>query len=384
MSRDSNTRSGMLWEVERILDECENKPQILLMENVPDVIGTKNVKHFSEWLQKLESLGYKCYFNLMNAKNYGIPQSRNRCFMISILGDYNYDFPEEFKLKLKLEDLLEKNVAEKYYLSDKAINGKLTTKFDTNKLENCIPKNGIVPTICARDYKDPKCVIIKNEQLPIVKDTENYIEWFKKGFFESECRAYKKDGIAPIMTTSCGKSKVIEDTTLKKQLCNKLISENKVKENDVIRHSYSNSRMNNMYIQNNTNHNCCPTLDTRCDCLGVVVKESQLKTKNKRLKSMLNKIDVSKTKAIDIYNQSVHDNIHTIKTNIDKANMTAVTQNYRIRKFTPLECFRLMGVKDEDYYKIAKNQSNSSLYHLAGDSIVVNVLMYIFNQMVGE
>ena len=99
---------------------------------------------------------------------------------------------------------------------------------------------------------------------------------------------------------------------------------------------------------------------------------------------MLDKIDVSKTQAIDIYNQITHNEMHTIKTNIDRGNMTAVTQNLRIRKFTPKECFRLMGVKDQDFEKIAKNQSNASLYHLAGDSIVVNVLMAIFRQMMEE
>lgn len=107
----------------------------------------------------------------------------------------------------------------------------------------------------------------------------------------------------------------------------------------------------------------------------------KLKTKNKRLKSMIGKIDISKVQAIDMFNQNVHDEMHTIKTNIDSGNMTAVTQDYRIRKLTPKECFRLMGVKDEDYEKIAINQSNSSLYHLAGDSIVANVLMAIFENL---
>jgi len=108
----------------------------------------------------------------------------------------------------------------------------------------------------------------------------------------------------------------------------------------------------------------------------------KLKTKNKRLISMLDKIDLSKTQAIDMFNQSVHEEMHTIKTNVDSGNSTAVTQNYRIRKLTPKECFRLMGVKDEDFEKIAKNQSNSSLYHLAGDSIVVDVLMTIFGNLI--
>lgn len=79
---------------------------------------------------------------------------------------------------------------------------------------------------------------------------------------------------------------------------------------------------------------------------------------------------------------TLHEEMHTIKTNIDKGNMSAVTQNLRIRKLTPKECFRLMGIKDIDYGKIAENQSNSSLYHLAGDSIVVPVLVAIFGQMI--
>lgn len=126
MEKGSGTRSGLLWEVERILDECNgNLPQVLLMENVPQVIGKKNIKDFQLWRSKLESLGYSNYVELLNAKNYGIPQNRNRCFMVSILGNYHYTFPKKMPLKLKLKDMLEKNVDEKYYLSDKAINGFL-------------------------------------------------------------------------------------------------------------------------------------------------------------------------------------------------------------------------------------------------------------------
>lgn len=109
-----------------------------------------------------------------------------------------------------------------------------------------------------------------------------------------------------------------------------------------------------------------------------------LKTKNKRLKKLLDKTELGQqTMALDCYNQVDHQEcMHTIKTNVDSGNMTAIYHNYRIRKLTPKECFRLMGVKDEDFEKVAKNQSKASLYHLAGDSIVVNVLMAIFNQMI--
>lgn len=121
MTKGSGTRSGLLWEVERLLDECEELPQVLLMENVPQVIGKKNIKDFQSWRSKLESLGYSNYVQLLNSKDYGIPQNRNRCFMVSILGQYHYTFPKKQKLKLKLKDMLEDEVDEKYYLSNEMI-----------------------------------------------------------------------------------------------------------------------------------------------------------------------------------------------------------------------------------------------------------------------
>ena len=447
MAKNSGTRSGMLWEVERILDECNgNLPQILLMENVPDVIGSKNIQHFAKWLEKLESIGYKCYWQVLNAKDYGIPQNRERCFMISLLGDYLYEFPEKQKLEIRLKDLLEDSVDEKYYLSDNAIKGSLKTNFASSKLENKIPKDGICPTICARDYKDPKCIIepqlieltknqsqgnrvydvnglsvslcangggmgaktglYKIDMVQKVKTRKYDVEidklkkllkshktlsnkeisqklnkpitlvehwfrqddsfaipsedfWFKlkkllsintdyfdkqiieyeikDNVFESSNRVYIEDGICPTLTTSTSPNIIKNETSLKTKLCNELIASGKVKENDVIRHSYSTSRMKEWDKRSIETNNISPTLDTRCDCLGVVVNYEPI-----------------------------------------------METNYRIRKLTPKECFRLMGVKDEDFDKVAQNQSNASLYHLAGDSIVVNVLMAIFSKILKE
>lgn len=163
MGKGTGTRSGLLWEVERLLDECKELPQVLIMENVPQVIGTKNIEHFAKWQEKLESLGYKNKWQVLNAKDFGVPQNRERCFMVSVLGDYYYEFPKKIKLEKRLKDVLETEVAEKYYLSDRAIQGIMNTNFDCNKLEHRTQKNGIMPTICARDYKDPKLVIELNE-----------------------------------------------------------------------------------------------------------------------------------------------------------------------------------------------------------------------------
>lgn len=150
MGRDSGTRSGLLWEVERMLKELSGYiphrvkpngkifsatewvdtyepadttklPQVLLMENVPEVIGAKNIKHFAEWQAFLEKLGYKNKWECLNAKDFGIAQNRNRCFMVSILGDYYYDMPTGFKLEHRLKDFLDKEVDESYYLKNETI-----------------------------------------------------------------------------------------------------------------------------------------------------------------------------------------------------------------------------------------------------------------------
>ena len=121
MAKGDNTRSGLLWEVERLLNECDELPQVLLMENVTQVHGKKNADHFNEWIKFLESKGYSNYWKDLNAKNFGIPQNRNRTFMVSILGNYTYEFPKEFPLELRLKDMLEDSVDEKFYLSGKMI-----------------------------------------------------------------------------------------------------------------------------------------------------------------------------------------------------------------------------------------------------------------------
>ena len=128
MKKGSGTRSGMLWEVERILEECgEELPQILLMENVPQVVGKKNKEDFDNWVSFLESKGYTNNYCMLNAKEVGypepIPQNRNRCFMISVLNPKcDIVFPEKTERKTILKDLLEEQVDEKYYLSDSMIN----------------------------------------------------------------------------------------------------------------------------------------------------------------------------------------------------------------------------------------------------------------------
>ena len=124
MSKGSGTRSGLLWEVERLLKEMNELPQILLMENVPGVISKKFCKDFYEWCVVLSALGYTNKFALLNAKDYGIPQNRERVFMISWREDgLFYEFPKPQSCNDLLVDYLEQNVPDKYLLSTTILNG---------------------------------------------------------------------------------------------------------------------------------------------------------------------------------------------------------------------------------------------------------------------
>lgn len=143
MSKGSGTRSGLLWEVERILTEIRDSngelPQILFMENVSQVHGKKNINDFEKWLGFLESLGYTNYWQDLNAKNYGVAQNRNRCFMFSFLGNYSYDFPQPIPLKKKLKDYLEDNVDEKYYINNEKADKLIKQLIDNGTL----PQNSL-------------------------------------------------------------------------------------------------------------------------------------------------------------------------------------------------------------------------------------------------
>lgn len=151
MSRDSGTRSSLLWETERLLNELvDNKmelPDILLLENVPQVCADKNAADFDEWCKYLNSLGYDNHLKILNAKDYGVAQNRERAFMLSFLGDiYEYEFPKPITLEKRMIDYLESEVEEKYFInSEKAdllikqliVNGTLPAEQDRRSRVIC-------------------------------------------------------------------------------------------------------------------------------------------------------------------------------------------------------------------------------------------------------
>lgn len=185
---------------------------------------------------------------------------------------------------------------------------------------------------------------------------------------------------------------------MKRTLCNELLDKGLVSEGDVIRHSYTRNRLDNG-VENmgrtESKEKLSPTPDTRCDCLGVVVKEPtelQKEVANQAVENGLMKpydiidytysnarLDEIKQGKLKTKNSADNQIANTLTTNAE--NMGVCVHPLRIRKLTPKECWRLMGFDDEDFAKAEKVNSNSQLYKQAGNSIVVNVLMAIFKEL---
>ena len=159
---EQGTRSGLLWEVQRLLKECDELPQILLMENVPLIANDKNKPLFYKWIDFLEELGYTSKWQILNSKHFGVPQSRERCIMVSWLGDYYYDFPNGYPSRRILRDILQPDyeIDEKYLLSSERI------QFIENQI--------------AFDPTEPKLIGGYGE-----KTSNNGTQWFQQNRFYS-------------------------------------------------------------------------------------------------------------------------------------------------------------------------------------------------------
>ena len=253
------TRSGLLYECEKIIEN--KKPKYLLLENVKNLVGKKFKGDFDRWLKYLESLGYKNYWKVLNAKDYGVPQNRERVFVVSILDDSRkYEFPEPMKLDKYIRDILEECVDEKYYM---------------NKPFKLVDKGRIQAEFTEINFEQTKRI----------------------------------HGIDTYFQALAAQDRGINNILVKAELT-----------------CYNNNQVNRVLGKEGV----CSTLDTM---------------------------------------QGGH-------------REPKILEGYRVRKLTPLECWRLMSFSDEDFYK-AKSVgiSNSQLYKQAGNSIVVKVLEGIFENL---
>lgn len=439
MKKGSKTRSGLLWEVERLLKKSENLPQVLLMENVTQVHNNKNSADFQKWLDVLESLGYSNYYSDLNAKDYGVPQNRNRCFMVSLLGNYSYTFPLPIPLTKRLKDILETDVDEKYYLSLKAKEYITNPKRMANNFTNI--NSDIAIPITAKGQNNWTGSFIADDQL-------NWVGNINPSGNGIGGNVYHANGLAPTITAGHNMGaniceEVIGSTQDTAQGGNRMPKI--IEEGDSIDIAYPNSTTRRgRYIkgmahtitsENNSQvvvvddtykvreerkyDDVCPALrssrsgfkvqtepfiaascgrnpENPNDCTAGIELEQRLEIKTDGTSNTLTTIQkdnlVVEPMALDEQNGYIRTDgcVGTVMTDgsspkhnnriVEPANSL---DNFKVRKLTPKECLRLMTFNDADYEKIkAAGISDSAIYKQAGNSIVVKVLMAIFKELI--
>lgn len=332
----NGTRSGLGFEVMRLLHATKDKPKVLLMENVPDLLSPKFRDGWHEMYNEIESLGYTNYVEVLNAKNYGVAQNRDRVFMVSILGDYSYSFPKPFKLGKRLKDYLEDVVDEKYYLSDKQVEQITNWKAQQDPIENAkTSSDEHIQTITAKSNMSMNSSMLLIKESKVIGNVNPSGKGMNGNVWSGD--------ISPTLTTNKGegiKIAIKEDTKQGYAIA---------KDGDGV------------YI--NRPHQKS----------GVVQKEM----------------------------------IQTIKSSGKDIGLVDGT---RIRKLTPRETWRLMGISDSNFETakyLSKEESklilskypnhkgkrkftheeriermsDSQLYKQAGNAIVVNVLVEIFKEL---
>ena len=226
----TQTRSGLFFEALRIIEAT--KPKIAIAENVKNLTGKKFKEQFELVLKSLEEAGYSNYWKVLNAKDYGIPQNRERVFIISIRKDIDkgYEFPKPFPLQLRLKDMLDDEVDEKFYLSLEQMGKIVNWKAHQKPFEHVNGDNSIVQTLTARgagEYHSgmitysPECTETTNLQLEVREATKKSCTEAIDSTMDAETikqvgqlypnsgnpqsgRIYDADGISPTMDTCSG------------------------------------------------------------------------------------------------------------------------------------------------------------------------------------
>lgn len=379
-----STRSGLLYEVERLLVTAKQNgslPKYLLMENVDALVSKKYIDSFNNWLERLENLGYHSYYHVINAKNAGVPQNRKRIFVFSILKEIDtgkFSFPVPFDNGIRLKDVLENTVEERYYLSDEKVASFLgnlikTEDEDTVSIKQAT-KDGYI-----------KC------DLPGVADLSYPESTTRRG------RVQENGTVSPTLTAAQTGICKLEKTNEVLQVGN--IAEGKS--------GWENPQTGRIY----STEGCSPTLNTcnggghepkiligcdkshnspqiieRANC--ITAKEDRgISNHRAEGTAVIEKIGNINPSGKGINGNVLGENglAPTLTTNKGEGPKIAISSDtsyitpyIRIRNLTPKECHRLMGFDDIDVNRCkAVGMSDAQGYKQAGNSIVTNVISLI-------
>ena len=346
LKKGGGTASSIIWSVLNAIDVL--KPKYLLMENVKALVSKKFMPDFREWYNELASRGYQNFWKVLNAKDYGVPQNRERVFMVSILDDgASYHFPEPFPLERRLKDILEDNVDEKYYLKDNVVVEPvcLNSKVDGRQpsLEHRIYSvqgiatavtTGFMPCIAEPQVLTPK----RNEYGKSVRKAYEAGEVEESRHNMTDLMP-RKDGICNTITS------VQKDCLLIESVSSKSVAE-------YLRIIAEAARKEKIEVTIDGEGNLRPhRMDKKkSGC-------SEFQTENE---------------------SSIASTCISARPNMVYGESTS----FRIRKLSEREVFRLMDVSEEDIDRIQKaGISRTQQYKMAGNSIVTNVMYHIFRKM---
>ena len=344
----NQTRSGLFFEALRIIEETQ--PRVAIAENVKNLTGTTFRKQFELVLKSLEDAGYNNHWKVLNLKDFGIPQNRERVFIVSIrkdIDDGSFRFPEGFPLTLRLKDVLEDDVDERYYMSSKAVKG-----LEEYRRRHADKGSGF---FCEND-SEPQVVKVGNIYPSGGENGNIYLDTGLSPTLKART-GVKGNGIG-----SCNAPKIIET------------SEPTVRQIG----------------------NCCPTrtrdnpnqgriYDTEgiapaLNCMGGGNRQPCIIDEGKAFAAAIRGRYNEQAEIEEQLFVSDRDYANAIVSTQPKASLVA--QKTCIRKLTTKECFRLMGFSDEDHDKATAVNSNTQLYKQAGNSIGVPCVEYILKALI--
>jgi DNA (cytosine-5)-methyltransferase 1 len=383
----------------------QNKPRYFIFENVKGLLSDDGGKTFNEWITLLsgksvngtsvffpheDSVPYHVHYAVMNAKNYGVPQNRERIFIIGIRDDEDNDFtfPAEVPLEKKLKDVLEENVDEKYFLSEKMVAGLMSTNhLDSDRINNTIRASGHSSTSKKHSFdvvkvghinQDTQASAVYSEEgisPTLSAGTHGYAQGYievgtlrthndGKGFKGTEdnncptipARAREDGSGQPVIRIHSATSNGFEEAT----------------NEDSINFSNPHSKTR----RGRVGKEVAQTLDTACN-QGVMVSK-EVRTEESKKKRKETGTNDFRGKKVEFREQ---EHMNTLTTSLTNDHYL-LNKSYRIRRLTPTEVFRLMDFPDSFVENIRKEKiSDSQAYKQAGNSIVVKCLELIINNL---
>ena len=400
----SQTRSGLFFEALRIIEET--KPRVAIAENVKNLTSKKFNAQFQIVLESLEQAGYNNYWQVLNAKDYGIPQNRERVFIVSIRKDIDtgcFQFPEGFPLELRLKDMLEEVVEEQFYIDNSKVKQfvlnnpqidfskpVLGTRHKRNDLsfatrDRVYNTEKESPTLTSTMYKDSPKILQIAQMYPNSGNPQ-------------AGRIYDAEGISPAMDTCSGGNRmpkiVVSEPTIQRVDIPQTV---KVRKYPVDCKMLCECLRNHKSIQRISNKDIAESLDVpltkvehwfrRDDCFSIPDSEVWMQLKallkietdefDESIMTFEEKEGVFEKSERHYFSEGIAPTL-TSATAAEKI----IEPSLKIRKLTPKECFRLMGFSDEDFEKAEAVNSNTQLYKQAGNSIVVPVLEHIFKALI--